>query len=81
MAIVNSLKKSTKIKQGNQTEVACAYKILTMDNGHLQLQIETNRNGDTNMEGDPTQIIKFSPKAMKQLAKVLLVDILLKEQQ
>lgn len=79
MAIVNSINKSTKSRQGTQTEVACAYKILTTDNGQLQLQIETYRNGDVNMEGDPTQIIKFSPKAMKQLAKIMLVDILLKE--
>ena len=42
------------------------------------MQIETYRAADITMEGAPTQIIKFSNKAVKELAKILLVDILLK---
>ncbi len=78
MAIVTSLKASKTKKIGKQSEVNCGYRIINNENGEYELQIETYRSSDTSMEGDPTQIIKFSGKAVKQLAKILFNDILLK---
>jgi len=78
MALVTNLKKSKTQKEGKQSEVNCAYKILKNIDGEIELQIETYRIADINMEGAPTQIIKFSPKAVKELAKIILVDVLLK---
>ena len=78
MAIINQLKKNDKESNKRQKEVVCKYSIGSESNGNKYLQIETFRAEDKNGDGASTQNIRLTEKAIKQLTKILINDILLK---
>jgi hypothetical protein len=71
MAIVHKLEQLTLEKDNPHRDVDCTYSIVTDDQGHRYLQIDTYGSATRKMPGKKSQSIRFAPEAIEQLKRLL----------
>lgn len=71
MAVVRRLEQVTLEKDSRHTDVDCTYSIVTDDQGHRCLQIDTYGSKTRQIPGKKSQSIRFAPEAIEQLKTLL----------
>jgi hypothetical protein len=71
MAIVHRLEHLSLDKDSPHTDVECTYSIVTDEQGHRYLQIDTYGSTTRKIPGKKSQSVRFAPEAIEQL-KILL---------
>jgi hypothetical protein len=71
MAIIRRLKRFNLDKDSPHTEVECTYSIITDEEGHRCLQLDTYGSSTRKIPGKKSQSIRFAPEAIKQLKSIL----------
>jgi hypothetical protein len=71
MAVVRRLEQISLDKDSPHTEVECTYSIVTDNQGHRYLQIDTYGSTTRKIPGKKSQSIRFAPEAIEQLKMLL----------
>lgn len=71
MAVVRRMEHMSLDKDSPHTDVECTYSIVTDDQGHRYLQIDTYGSTTRKIPGKKSQSIRFSPEAIEQLKSLL----------
>jgi hypothetical protein len=71
MAVVHRLEHKALDKDSPHTDVDCTYSIVTGDQGHRYLQIDTYGSTTRKIPGKKSQSIRFAPEAIEQLKMLL----------
>ena len=71
MAVVRRLEQISLDKDSPHTEVECTYSIVTDNQGHRYLQIDTYGSTTRKIPGKKSQSIRFAPDAIEQLKTLL----------
>jgi len=71
MAVVRRLEHMSLDKDSPHTNAECTYSIVTDDQGHRYLQIDTYGSTTRKIPGKKSQSIRFAPEAIEQLKTLL----------
>ena len=71
MALVHRFEHKALDKDSPHTDVECTYSIVTDDQGHRYLQIDTYGSTTRKIPGKKSQSIRFAPEAIEQLKMLL----------
>jgi hypothetical protein len=75
LAIVSKLEKLTLDRDTNHTDVKCTYSIVTDEDGHNCLQIDTYGSTKRQIPGKKSQTIRFTREALVQLRAILDTEV------
>lgn len=75
MAIIRKLERINLDRSAAHSEVDCTYSIVTGEDGHRYLQIDTYGSKGRQIPGKKSQSIRFAPEAIAELKKILTDEI------
>ncbi len=71
MAVVRKLEYAKVEKGSPHTEVECTYSIISDEQGHRYLQVDTYGSTSRKILGKKSQSIRFAPEAIEQLKALI----------